>query len=57
MTLKTYAVIGTYSDGVTRRYHVSTENLDAHLTDRKRGLFPFAEMTAVPCSNVLTCNH
>lgn len=57
-TTRTYFVVGTYADGVVRRYHLhTTQTPEEHRAEATTGLLPFATVEVEPCDGSFTCSH
>lgn len=53
----TYYVVGTYHDGSTRTWHVTTSDIEAYKKTMTSGVLAFAEITAVVCDDNWRCDH
>lgn len=53
-----YSVVGTYPDGQTRRWHMTTRQTPEEvIAEYTSGLLAFASVTVEPCTDLWTCSH
>lgn len=55
-TSASYAMRGTYPDGVVRHLHTSTSDIHRTATERLVGLLPFAVVEVRACHGGFNCN-
>lgn len=56
--MQTYAVRGTYPDGITRHHHVSlSSDILIYASRLLTGILPFAKVEVRRCETFLCCSH